>query len=188
MSSRSDESSSARVTSPIDPLEWARPFWALHGLGEQQDEFFTMGSLFRFHRMVADQVEGALRAHKLNITDYMLLMTLRLSDNGTRLISQLARILLVHATTATLATDRLEKRGLIVRSPHPTDRRATLVSITAAGKRISSEATDSVRQVDFGLCGSSAADRADFAEILARMRMRGGDTNVISKVRPTHDA
>src|SRR4051794_22182872 len=88
-----------------DPVDWARHFWRRHGLGKHEDAFVAMSSVLRFHRLMTDAVEAELRPFKLNLTDYMLLMTLQLSETGTRLISQLARSLLVHATTATLATD-----------------------------------------------------------------------------------
>lgn len=160
-----------------DPVDWARHFWRRHGLGDHEDAFVAMSSLLRLHRLMVDNVEAKLRPHKLNITDYMLLMTLQLSETGTRLISQLARSLMVHATTATLATDRLEGRGLIERSPHPTDRRATLVTITKAGRKLVGEATDVLRDIDFGLVESSLADQQQVSEVSARLRLAAGDSD-----------
>jgi DNA-binding MarR family transcriptional regulator len=126
---------------------------------------------------MVDSIETALRPFKLNVTDYMLLMTLQLSETGTRLISQVARALLVHATTATLATDRLESRGLIARSPHPTDRRATLVSITKEGRQFVVKATDALRATEFGLTGSSLDEQRELIDVLARVRQAAGDTD-----------
>ena len=37
---------------------------------------------------------------------------------------------------ASQAVDRLEKRGLCVRRPHPTDRRSSIVELTAAGQEL----------------------------------------------------
>ncbi|MFD2812441.1 MarR family transcriptional regulator [Prauserella oleivorans] len=102
-----------------DPVDWAHHYWQEHGLQGDEQRFLAMSSLLRYQRLVVDAVEEALRAHKLNLTDYLVLMTLQLSENGTRLISNLARSLMVHATTATLATDRLQKRRLISRTPTP---------------------------------------------------------------------
>ncbi|NMH98254.1 MarR family winged helix-turn-helix transcriptional regulator [Pseudonocardia acidicola] len=172
----------AQTSSPTDPVDWARHFWRRHGLGDHEDAFIAMSSVLRFHRIMVDAVEAALRPHKLNLTDYMLLMTLQLSETGTRLISQLARSLIVHATTATLATDRLENRGLIERSPHPTDRRATLVSITSAGRALIGEATDSLRECDFGFSGSTVDEQQDLVDVLAKLRLAAGDTDTPAKV------
>lgn len=169
-----DRRAQAQLT---DPVDWARHFWRRHGLGDHEDAFVAMSSVLRFHRIMVDVVERSLRPCKLNLTDYMLLMTLQLSETGTRLISQLARSLLVHATTATLATDRLEDRGLIERSPHPTDRRATLVSITGAGRALVAKATDSLRECDFGFSGSSIDEQRALVDVLAALRAEAGDSD-----------
>jgi DNA-binding MarR family transcriptional regulator len=159
-----------------DAVDWARHFWRQQqGLGRGEDAFVAMSSVLRFHRLMTETVENELKKHQLNLTDYMLLMTLQLSKSGTRLISRLARNLLVHATTATLATDRLEARGLLERSPHPTDRRATLVSITAAGRDLVQRASHALEQFDYGLAGTSKEDRAELVEVLARLRAASGD-------------
>ena len=171
----------AQANAPTDPVDWARHFWRRHGLGDNEDAFIAMSSVLRFHRIMVDAVEVGLSSHKLNLTDYMLLMTLQLSETGTRLISQLARSLIVHATTATLATDRLESRGLIERSPHPTDRRATLVSITGAGRTLVSETTDTLREREFGFAGSSVEEQRELIEVLATLRLAAGDTDTPAK-------
>jgi DNA-binding MarR family transcriptional regulator len=168
-----------------DPVDWARHFWRRHGLGEHEDAFVAMSSMLRFHRLMVDAVETELRPFKLNLTDYMLLMTLQLSETGTRLISQLARNLLVHATTATLATDRLENRGLIARNPHPTDRRATQVSITTAGRKLVGEVTDALRGIEFGLVGSSVGEQRELTEILSTLRLAAGDSDTPLKAART---
>ncbi|MDP9182146.1 MAG: MarR family transcriptional regulator [Actinomycetota bacterium] len=173
---------SSRTTAPkqprseiTDPVDWARHYWRKQGLGGGEDAFIAMSSVLRFHRLMTESVEEELKKHKLNLTDYMLLMTLQLSETGTRLISKLARNLLVHATTATLATDRLEARGLLERAPHPTDRRATLVSITDDGRKLVQSASHALDELDFGLAGTSNADRAELVEVLARLRAASGD-------------
>ncbi|MFL1597325.1 MarR family winged helix-turn-helix transcriptional regulator, partial [Gordonia amicalis] len=131
-----------------DPVDWAKHYWEQQGLDGDEQRFLAMTSLLRYQRIVADSVDSELKAHGLNMTDYLLLMTLQLSETGTRLISSLARNLLVHATTATLATDRLEARDLLERSPHPTDRRATCVTITKAGRTKVDEATRALTAID----------------------------------------
>ncbi|MGQ0625263.1 MAG: MarR family winged helix-turn-helix transcriptional regulator [Sporichthyaceae bacterium] len=158
-----------------DPVEWARLFWREQGLGEGEDAFIAMSSVLRFHRLMSVAIEDELKKLKLNLTDYMLLMTLQLSRSGTRSVSRLARSLLVHATTATLATDRLETRGLLVRGPHPSDRRATLVTITDDGRTLVRAASESLNAFEFGLAGTSPADRSELVEVLARLRAATGD-------------
>ena len=176
MAGRPKDSTNTSVDAS-DPVDWARHFWRRQGLGDSEDAFIAMSSMLRMHRLMVDAIEAELRSRKLNVTDYMILMTLQLSETGTRLISQLARSVMIHATTATLATDRLEKRDLIARSPHPTDRRATMVSITPAGRKIMADCTDALRAIGFGLVGSTADDQRELVDLLARMRRTAGDAD-----------
>lgn len=158
-----------------DPVDWAKHYWEQQNLDGDEQRFLTLMSLLRFQRIVADVMETELKKQNLNVTDYLLLMTLQLSETGTRLISSLARNLLVHATTATLATDRLEKRKLLERSPHPTDRRATCITITDLGRKTANEATRALSAVDFGLPGSSADEVARLNSAVRALRRSAGD-------------
>jgi DNA-binding MarR family transcriptional regulator len=167
-----------------DPVDWARHFWRRQGLGDSEDAFLAMSSLMRMHKLMTDALETQLRTHELNVIDYMLLMTLYLSETGTRLISQLARSLLIHATTATLATDRLESRELVARNRHPTDRRATLVSLTPAGRALATQVTADLSQINFGLPGSSLEDQRTVVAVLSRLRLAAGDTESPFKAVP----
>ncbi|NKQ54290.1 MarR family transcriptional regulator [Amycolatopsis sp. K13G38] len=136
-----------------------------------------MSSTLRLHRLMTDVVETELRAFNLNLTDYLVLMTLELSENGTRLLSRLAWNLLVHATTITLATDRLENKGLLYRHAHPTDRRATCVTITDEGRDLTGKATAALKAVRFGLTGSTAAQQKRLLSVLAALRSAAGDVD-----------
>ncbi|MCR5976328.1 MarR family transcriptional regulator [Gordonia jinghuaiqii] len=158
-----------------DPVDWARHYWEHQTLDGDEQRFLALTSLLRYQRIVADAVDSELKKHGLNMTDYLLLMTLQLSEHGTRLISSLARNLMVHATTATLATDRLEARKLLGRSPHPTDRRATCVTITAKGRDTVDSATRALTAIDFGMRGSSSTDVTRLRKALTAMRQSVGD-------------
>ncbi len=159
-----------------DPVDWAAHYWVQQKLDGDHTRFLALTSLLRFERIVADHVEAELKQHGLNMTDYLMLMTLQLSESGTRLISSLARNLLVHATTATLATDRLEDRGYLSRSPHPTDRRATCVTISDEGREVVKKATSALSASNFGMPGSTPAMVADLMSALTAMRDAAGDT------------
>ena len=158
-----------------DPVDWAKHYWEQQNLDGDEQRFLAMTSLLRYQRIVTDAVDSELKTHGLNMTDYLLLMTLQLSETGTRLISSLARNLLVHATTATLATDRLEQRDMLARSPHPTDRRATCVTITELGRETANNATRALTAIDFGMTGSTAKDVAQLRAAVKAMRKSAGD-------------
>jgi DNA-binding MarR family transcriptional regulator len=161
-----------------DPVDWARHYWEKQNLDGDEQRFLAMSSLLRFQRVLVDTVEPQLRVLGLNITDYLLLMTLQLSDTGTRLISTLARTLMVHATTATLATDRLEAKSLLARSPHPTDRRATCVTISEQGREVAHKATIALGAVDFGV-PATPAELKRLMSLLSSLRSAAGDTRAV---------
>lgn len=158
-----------------DPVDWAKHYWEQQSLDGDEQRFLALTSLLRYQRIVADAVDTELKSHGLNMTDYLLLMTLQLSETGTRLISSLARNLMVHATTATLATDRLEQREMLKRSPHPTDRRATCVTITELGRETANNATRALTTIDFGMSGSTPKDVAQLRAAVTAMRRSAGD-------------
>lgn len=55
---------------------------------------------------------------------------------GPMTLKELAEAMSTDAPAATVAINDLEGRGLVERYPHPDDRRAKLVSITAAGRNV----------------------------------------------------
>jgi len=57
-------------------------------------------------------------------------------ERGARTLTELADDLGTDAPAATVLINALEARGLVKRSPHPTDRRAKQVSLTRAGRRM----------------------------------------------------
>ncbi|MFM9378680.1 MarR family winged helix-turn-helix transcriptional regulator [Gordonia sp. VNK21] len=152
-----------------DPSGSVADYWHRHGFDGDEQQFLTFTALLRYQRLVADAVDSTLKKRGLNTTDYLVLMTLQLSEDGTQLISSLARHLMVHATTATLATDRLERRLFVRRSPHPTDRRATCVAITDDGRRIADEATRALTTIGFGMRDGSAGEVAQLRDAIAAL-------------------
>ena len=134
-----------------------------------------MGSLMRLERIMNAELERTLKPYGLNRNSYMLLITLHLTDRGASLLSQLARSLMVHPTTVTLVTDKLEQLGLVTRTAHPTDRRATYATLTPAGHTLVREATTALDAVDFGLPGLTLADSQRLLDLIGPIRKAAGD-------------
>jgi DNA-binding MarR family transcriptional regulator len=88
------------------------------------------------------------------------------AGDGVRL-SELAEALRIAPRSATEVADGLQARGLVERAPDPTDRRAVVLTATAAGRRVQRE-VDDARAADaqelFGRL--SATDRTELARIL----------------------
>jgi DNA-binding MarR family transcriptional regulator len=67
---------------------------------------------------------------------------LRLVRVGPTTMGQLAEKLTTDAPYTTLVVDDLERRGLVRRDPHPTDRRSRMVTITADGVAVAERAEE----------------------------------------------
>jgi DNA-binding MarR family transcriptional regulator len=69
--------------------------------------------------------------------------------------------------------DDLERRRLVRRRPHPGDRRAHALHLTAAGRRLLGRAVEVAAQVERGLCaGLAPAERDQLLQLLARLAGR----------------
>ena len=85
--------------------------------------------LYAAHR-IRTAADAALRDHGLSLSGLKLLKALAGGDRSMREVSQ---VLHVSPRTVTDLIDGLEARGLVVRGPHPSDRRVTLLHLTEAG-------------------------------------------------------
>jgi DNA-binding MarR family transcriptional regulator len=78
----------------------------------------------------------AFTQHRIEPWEFDVLAALRRAGRPYQLSpGALLRETLVTSGTMTNRVDRLERRGLVVRSPDPRDRRGVLVGLTADGKR-----------------------------------------------------
>jgi DNA-binding MarR family transcriptional regulator len=71
--------------------------------------------------------------------------------------------------------DRLEAAGLVTRSPHPTDGRATLVTVTDTGRRTALKATDVLNTEVFSKPGLSSRRVTTLVNVLDDLRRGAGD-------------
>lgn len=97
----------------------------------------TMSALGRLtSRSRMRQKLGSQNA-KLSPTDLWLVD--RVSEFGPARMSELATWQSVDRSTMTAQVGKLEKLGLVQRTPDPQDRRAIVVSVTASGQRLHEE-------------------------------------------------
>jgi DNA-binding MarR family transcriptional regulator len=94
-----------------------------------------------------------------------------LRRHGEMRLSDLADHLRIVPRSTTEVIDALQAQGLVERSPDPADRRATLVTLTAAGTSIA-EGVRAARaaEADAFFGRISDADRDDLARILRSLR------------------
>jgi DNA-binding MarR family transcriptional regulator len=81
--------------------------------------------------------QRALGDYGLNEGDFGVLAPLRRSGEPFELTpTELARHRMITSGGMTAALDRLEKKGMVVRVPNPTDRRGSLVRLTELGRTV----------------------------------------------------
>ncbi|GEL18970.1 MarR family winged helix-turn-helix transcriptional regulator [Pseudonocardia asaccharolytica] len=162
-----------RAPLPFDPINRAAELWA-----ERIGPSGTMAavtSVMRVQQILLSAVDGALRPHGLTFARYEALVLLSFSRRGYLPMRVMGERLQLHPTSVTNIVDRLQADGLVRRTPHPTDRRATLVEITEAGTSLVEVATKSVTDIDFGLRGLTSAQAAQLTDLLGRVRRAAGD-------------
>ena len=159
-----------------DPVEWVRQHWAEMGLPDP-DMFAAMAALLRSHQMVVAALEAELKTAELTLTltGYLVLVTLLMSRDQTRPLGQLSKHLMIHPTSVTLVIDQLEKRGLVKRSPHPSDRRIVLAKLTPSGRRLTTKVSKAIAAANFGLSGLDLDEARALTETLRQVRQKLGD-------------
>jgi DNA-binding MarR family transcriptional regulator len=81
----------------------------------------------------------------------------------------LAELLAADPPYVTLIIDDLEQRGLVQRMPHPEDRRAKLVELTAVGRAAAARAEAILDEPPAALRDVPAADLAALLRVLERL-------------------
>lgn len=89
--------------------------------------------LARTSQLVSQEFWQELEARQVPIMHWRVLVTL---NDGPMHLTDLAKIVLEKQPTMSKIIDRMEKLGLVQRQTGVADRRSTLVSITAEGRRV----------------------------------------------------
>ena len=98
-------------------------------------------------------------------------MLLYYSRAGALPLGKIGGRLQVHPTSVTNLIDGLERAGYVARTPHPTDRRTTLASITEEGRRTAAAATEALHAIRFGTEPLSKAELQALTDLLREFRL-----------------
>lgn len=131
----------------------------------------VISRLFRWSTLASREVERAFQNYGLHHGEFDVLATLYRSGAPYALNPQkLVEALLLSSGAMTNRLDRLEKAGLLARSPNPEDRRSVIVALTAEGLRtIKLVLNDYLVELNQLLAPLSAADRRQMATLLKRL-------------------
>lgn len=127
-------------------------------------------SIMRAQDVIRTRYAEALKEWKLTFPRYEALLLLYFSENGSLPLSKTTTALRVHPTNTTYTVDALEKQGLVVREPHPTDRRTTMATITPEGRRVAEESTKRVIEMGHGLEGVTETGIKNIVRALSSLR------------------
>jgi DNA-binding MarR family transcriptional regulator len=121
------------------------------------------------------ETTGGLTPQRLRLSEILF-------DNGPTKMSDLRDALGVTATNITALVDALEADGLVERTPHPTDRRATLIQLTQKARNtISFGCTQFKDKVSELFADFTTAEQEQFFKLLMKMRTGLIDRDVIEK-------
>jgi DNA-binding MarR family transcriptional regulator len=119
-------------------------------------------------RAMAEAADAAYRRHGVRSGQQFILMALWDEDGLTP--GELAKQLGLATPTVTKATHRMETAGLVVRRPHPHDRRLVRIHLTERGMALRKEFDAEMHALsESALAGFTDAERAQFVEFLERL-------------------
>ncbi len=132
----------------------------------------VLGRLWETAQVISrDRIQPLFTAHGLQAGEFDVLATLRRSGAPYALTpTALYEVLMVSSGGMTNRIDRLEKAGFIARRKHPTDRRGTLVELTAAGLAlIDTMLTAHVANERAALAALSGSEQQQLNMLLAKL-------------------
>jgi DNA-binding MarR family transcriptional regulator len=155
-------------------MDWARERWAAAGYPDPE-HFTAMAAVLRLSQIIGTGLDKALRDQELPRTAFLVLSTLQIATDQTLSMGQLSRRLILHPTTISLAVDQLQVKGLVERSPSPTDKRTILARLTDEGATSLRATTEAIRDARYGLDGVSERQAIALTEVVRGVRQALGD-------------
>ena len=123
------------VERPVDGVDRIVEQWGRERPDLDTTAMAVFGRVYRLARLSGDAVEREYAAYGLGRPEFDVLATLRRSGEPLS-PGRLAAAMMLSSGGTTARLDRLERAGLVERSPDPDDRRGVLVSLTARGAEL----------------------------------------------------
>lgn len=163
------------MTHPLgyDPVEASRERWIQQGWEDTAPGMAAVVSVMRAEQIFLRRATDTLRPLGLTFARYQVLGMVRWA--GPLTLGAIGHGLWITAATVTSAIDRLEAADLCRRTSHPTDARATLVEITAKGRRVFDRAVERLNEDVFGTVGLSKDELDQLVGLIGKIRTNEGD-------------
>ncbi|MFF6995068.1 MarR family winged helix-turn-helix transcriptional regulator [Streptomyces sp. NPDC008313] len=134
----------------------------------------VFGRIFRLARAMGDRLEEAYARFGIARGEFDVLATLRRTGEPYALSPrQLSETLMLTTGGMTGRLDKLERAGLVRRSPDPHDRRALQVTLTGEGRRLIDEAAEAGLAVQARALSRLDGERAGELNALLRQLLAG---------------
>jgi DNA-binding MarR family transcriptional regulator len=163
------------VTHPLgyDPVEASRERWIEQGWEDIAPGMAAVVSIMRAEQIFLRRATDTLRPLGLTFARYQVLGMVRWV--GPLTLGSIGHRLWITPATVTNAIDRLEAAELCRRLDHPTDARATLVEITAKGRRVFDRAVEKLNADVFSTVGLSKDELDQLVGLIGKIRTNDGD-------------
>lgn len=165
-----------------DPVEASRERWIQQGWQDTAAGMAAVVSVMRAEQIFLRRASDALRPLGLTFARYQVLGMLRWA--GPMTLGAVGHRLWITPGTVTSSVDRLEVADLCRRASHPTDARATLLEITAKGRRLFDRAVEHLNTDLFGTVGLAAEELDLLVGLIGKIRAAEGDVVAANQ----HDA
>jgi DNA-binding MarR family transcriptional regulator len=159
----------------FDPIDEAGRQWRAHWPDAPLAAMMAVTSIMRVQQVLLGRLNEALEPFGLTFARYEALMLLYFSRAGSLPLGKMGDRLQVHAASVTNLVNGLERAGLVVRTPHPSDRRTTLATITPRGREVAESATRTLHDLRFGTAPLDDAQLTALTEVLRAARRGAGD-------------
>ncbi len=124
--------------------------------------------LMKAHRSLMRHAERSFKAADMGLSDFVVLEMLL--HRGPQKVNDIGRKIALTSGAITTAVDRVEQRGLVVRTFDPKDRRARVVKLTPKGEAlIRNVFDDHVQNMERAASGLSAAERNTLVALLKKL-------------------
>src|SRR6267143_2056132 len=129
--------------------------------------------LMKAHRTLQRLATHSIEASDMGLSDFAVMEMLL--HKGPQPVNEIGRRVELTSGAITTAVDRLESRGLVTREAHPSDRRARVVRLTAAGEEQAARIFAGHKAaMDSAASGLSKTERATLIGLLKKFGTSAG--------------
>src|SRR5437667_4624738 len=129
--------------------------------------------LMKAHRTLERLATRSIESSETGLSDFAVMEMLL--HKGPQPVNAIGRRVELTSGAITTAVDRLESRGLVTREAHPSDRRARIVRLTAAGKEQAAKIFAGHKAaMDVAASALSKTERATLIALLKKLGTSAG--------------